>query len=432
MHFSQRAYVLIVATAILAIAGVWSTDPQVADLWRWPAAVLCGGVAFEAWLMRRLVLRADVETAARAALGREQSAAFAFHNASARTLRIEFAPVTPVGFEPLTATRYATVPGAGSACDPFTLVPVRLGPQSWPRLPVRCLGAAGLCWWSRELAVAREIIVAPESMRLARARARGQRSGLRSRRALGAGSELYQLRAYAPGDPLARIDWKATARSGALVTREFNEDQHLDILLALDAGRFSRVRAGRLDRLGVYANIAARFAQVATPNDDRVGLVVFADRPLAVCAPERGLRAIMRLHGTLARLSTQAAESDPVSAALRIRALLKHRSLVIFLTDLDDEVAGAPLARAVRLLSPPHLVVVAGVQSPQIHALAARTARGWRDPWVALAALEHERRGAARRLQLQRLGTPVIATSEDALQEAIFAEYERLRRTRRV
>ena len=81
-----------------------------------------------------------------------------------------------------------------------------------------------------------------------------------------------------------------------LVTREFNEDQHLDILIALDAGRFSRVRPGRLDRLGLYANIAARFAQIATPNDDRVGLVVFADRPLAVCAPERGLRAIARLH----------------------------------------------------------------------------------------------------------------------------------------
>jgi uncharacterized protein (DUF58 family) len=216
------------------------------------------------------------------------------------------------------------------------------------------------------------------------------------------------------------------------VTREFSEDQHLDILIALDAGRFSRVRAGRLDRLGLYANIAARFAQVATPNDDRVGLVVFADRPLAVCAPERGLRAITRLHSTLARLNVQAAESDPISAALRIRALLKHRSLIIVLTDLDDATAAGPLARAVRLLSPPHLVVVAGVQSPEINELSRRQARGWRDPWVALAALEHERRGETLRRKLRRLGTPVIATSEDQLQEAIFSEYDRLRRRRRI
>jgi uncharacterized protein (DUF58 family) len=432
MHFSERAYALLVATAILAIAGLWSDEPALALLWRWPAALLLFGVACEGFLIRRVALSGDVETAARAALGCEQSAAFAFRNASSRSLQIEFAPVTPVGFESLTATRFVTVPGRGGARDPFTLLPVRLGPQRWPPLPVRCLGAAALAWWPRELPIARVINVAPESMKLARARPRGQRTGLRSRRALGAGSELYQLRAYTRGDPLARIDWKATARSGALVTREFNEDQHLDILIALDAGRFSRVRAGLLDRLGLYANIAARFAQIATPNDDRVGLVVFADRPLAVCAPERGLRAIARLHSTLARLDVQAAESDPVSAALTIRALLKHRSLIIVLTDLDDTAAGEPLARAVRLLCPPHLVVVAGVQSSEIHELARRQAHGWRDPWVALAAREHERRGEARRVQLRRLGTPVIATPEDALEEAVFAEYERLRRRRRV
>ena len=432
MHFSERTYFLIVATAILAIVGLWSADPALAHLWHWPAAILLFGLACEGFLIRRVVLTSDVETAARATLGREQPATFAFRNESRRSLKIEFAPVMPVGFEALPATRFVTVPGNGSARDPFTLLPVRLGPQLWPPLPVRCLGAAGLSWWPRELPVARAINVAPESMRLARARPRGHRTGLQPRRALGAGSELHQLRAYTPGDPLARVDWKATARSGQLVTREFSEDQHLDILIALDAGRFSRVRAGSLDRLGLYANIAARFAQIATPNDDRVGLVVFADRPLAVCAPERGLRAIARLHSTLARLDVEAAESDPVSAALTIRALLKHRSLVIVLTDLDDAAAGGPLARAVRLLSPPHLVVVAGVQSSEIHELARRQACGWRDPWVGLAALEHERRGEARRLQLRRLGTPVIATPADALQEAVFAEYERLRRTRRV
>jgi len=432
MHFAERAYFLVVATALLAIAGLWSNDPELAGLWRWPAALLLLGLACEALFIRRVVIHVDVETDARAALGREQPAAFTFHNECARTLSIEFAPVTPVGFDPLPATRRLSVPGAGSARDAFSLLPLRLGPQAWPALPLRCLGPGGLAWWSRELAVMKNIAVAPDSMRLNRARPRGPLTGLRARRSLGAGSELYQLRAYSPGDPLARVDWKATARSGQLVTREFSEDQHLDILIALDAGRFSRVRAGRLDRFGLYANIAARFAQVATPNDDRVGLVVFAERPLAVCAPERGLRAIARLHSSLALLSAQASESDPVSAALRIRTLLKHRTLVIWLTDLDDAAAAEPLARAVRLLAPPHLVVVAGVKSPEIHELTRRAARGWRDPWMALAALEQESRGVAQRLQLQRLGTPVIATAEDQLQEEIFGEYEKLRRRRRV
>src|SRR5205807_873589 len=78
------------------------------------------------------------------------------------------------------------------------------------------------------------------------------------------------------------------------ITREFSEDQHLDILIGIDAGRFSRVRVGRLDRFGLYANLAARFAEVVTHHDDRIGLMVYADRVLASCAPTRGLSGVMR------------------------------------------------------------------------------------------------------------------------------------------
>ena len=40
MHFSQRAYLLIMLTTVLAVAGIWSADPGFTDLWRIPAALL--------------------------------------------------------------------------------------------------------------------------------------------------------------------------------------------------------------------------------------------------------------------------------------------------------------------------------------------------------------------------------------------------------
>ena len=85
-----------------------------------------------------------------------------------------------------------------------------------------------------------------------------------------------------------------------------------------------------------------------------------------------------------------------------------------------------------RLLAPPHLVVVAGVHSGEIGALAQRVARTWQDPWIALAAAEHEARAAAQRRLLQRLGAPVVAAAAEHLEAAVFAEYEALRRSRRV
>jgi uncharacterized protein (DUF58 family) len=432
VHLAQRAYVLLVLTAVLAIAGMWSDEPAIAPLWHWPAALLLLGIGLESVFIRRAHWRVGMATASRAFLGRPQAAAFAFDNDATRDLLIEFAPVVPQAVEPLGAPRRVRAAAAGRTLDEVVLVPIGLGTHLWPAIPTRVLGRFELIWWSRQQPVACSIAVAPDTARFERARSRGMPSGSRPRRRPGAGSELYQLRKYVAGDPLGRIDWKATARVGALISRELSEDQHLDILIAIDAGRASRIRAGRLDRLGLYANIAARFAEAVTPNDDRIGLVVFSDRILVVSAPERGTQGVIRLRRALERLVPQSAESDPVAAAIRMRALLKHRSLIVLFTELEDATVADPLARAVRLLSPPHLVVAAGVRSAELLALAADEAHSWRDPWVALAARERETRAAGQRALLQRLGAPVVAEREERLQPAVLAQYELLRRARRI
>lgn len=432
MHLAQRAYALLVLTAVLAITGLWSSDPAFVGLWRIPAALLLLGLAWESFAVRRARLAADVETAPRAFLGRAQPAAFVFHNSSARAVRIEYAPALPEGFDPLTRLRKVVAPARGAGRDSFSLLPVRLGAQTWPALASRVLGPLGLAWWSREFHPSGTVSIAPDTSRVRSAQPRGNPAGSRSRRAVGAGVELHQLRGYQYGDPLARIDWKATARTRGLVTRELSQDQHLDILIAIDAGRFSKVRAGALDRFGLYANVAARLAEIVVPNDDRIGLLVFSDRPLVVCPPARGLPGVARVRRVLERLQVEAAESDPTAAAVRIRRVLKRRGLVILLTDLDDANVADPLAAAVRLLSPPHFVVVAGVRSPEIARLAVGEALEWSDPWVALAAQKHEARVALQRMLLRRLGAPVVVAAADRLEGALLAEYEALRRTRRV
>jgi uncharacterized protein (DUF58 family) len=431
MHLAARAYLFVFLTAVLAIAAIWSSEASLAQLWRIPALVLLVGLAFEGAFLRRPRIEARLVTVARAFLGRPHPAAFVFANHSGRALELEYAPATPVSFESSSELRRVRVPARGTAQDPVTLLPVRLGAQSWPTVPARVLGPLQLAWWGCDLKPQQRTVVAPDSLRVP-VKSRGWTGGGRPRRVSGAGSELHQLRDYVRGDPLSRIDWKATARSGSLVTREFSEDQHLDVLIAIDAGRLSRVRAGVLDRFGVYANLAARFAEIVTHRDDRVGLVVYADRPLAMWPPARGLAAVIRLRRTLEELSVQGAESDPTAAAVSIRGLLQHRALIVMLTDLDDPNVAVQLARAVRLLAPPHLVVVAGVEGGEISELAGHEGRDWQDAWNALAAAEHQERAASQRRLLQRLGAPVVAAPVEHLEQAVFARYEALRRSRRV
>ena len=103
---------------------------------------------------------------------------------------------------------------------------------------------------------------------------------------------------------------------------------------------------------------------------------------------------------------------------------------MLLLTDLAA--AGTDLTRAGKVLSPPHLVVVVGIRSTEIAELAKRAAHDWLDPWVSLAAQEYEERTASQRALLRRLGVPVIAASEDLLEQQVLAQYESLRRSRRI
>lgn len=432
MHFAQRTYILLVLTAVLAIAGIWSSESAFAGLWRVPAALLLLGLAFESAIARRTQISTAVETATRAHLGREQAAAFTFHNSSSRAVSLQYAPVVPEVFEPLARVREVVVPARGSGRDRVTLLPVRLGTRPWLALSARMLGVFGLAWWPRELQPSTSVTVVADTLSAAVARPPGNPSGARSRRVVGAGAELHQLREYRYGDPLAWVDWKATARTRRLVTREYSEDQHLDILVAIDAGRFSRVRAGVLDRFGIYANVAARFAEIVAPADDRIGLMVYSDRLLGACAPTRGLAAVTRLRRTLEASRAESAESDPIAAAIRIRGILRRRGLVVLLTDLDDANGVQALTRGIRLLSPPHFVVVGVIRSPEIAALAAGEEPGRSDPWVALAAQEHDARVSLQHGRLRRLGASVVVSTAPLLEKSLLAEYEALRRSRRV
>jgi uncharacterized protein (DUF58 family) len=432
MHLAQRAYVLLVLTAVLAIAGIWSPGATAAGLWRWPAMLLLGGIALESAWSRRRRWRIDLEVAPRAFLGRPQPISVLLHNEDAIPLKVEYLAPPPVGLEGPAMPRRLRAAARSLGRDALTLTPVRLGVQDWPEARARALGRFGLAWWSRMQPIGRSLVVAPDILQVRGSMSHGLPGGARPLKGGGAGSELHQLRAYVPGDPLSRIDWKATARVRRLVSREHSEDQHADVLIAIDAGRSSRIRAGRLDRLGVYANIAARLAESAIRNDDRVGLLVFCDRPLALCPLQRGLPAVTRLRRALEQLAPRHAESDSLDAAMRARALLKHRSLIVLLTDLEDPAAAGSLTRTVQLLSPPHLVVAAGVESAELGRATGQGVGEPTDPWVALAAREQRARTARRCALLARLGAPAFTAPQEALAPRVLAEYERLRRARRI
>ncbi|HMN46415.1 MAG TPA: DUF58 domain-containing protein [Povalibacter sp.] len=432
MSLRQNAFVLAVLTALVAIMGAWSGDATLAGLWRLPLGLLLLGLAYEGWMTTRAHLGLTIEPDQRGILGRGGSLQISVQHQLHRDALVELAPEAPALVEVDPTVQLLIAPAGAPAHTHLRITPRRLGEHAWPAIRTRIAGPLGLAWWPKRLATDFRLQVMPEVLRDDARRAGAVSSGAKPRQLAGTGSEVLQLRDYRAGDPQQLIDWKATARSGRLVSRDFSEDQHLEIVIAIDAGRTGALRAGDLDRFGHYANLAARFAEHAIAQDDRVGLVLFADRPLAALAPGRGTSAVVRIRRLLAASKPVQAESNPLNAALRIRSLVRHRSLVVLLTDLDDATVAGQLASAARLLLPKHLPLIAGLASPEAENMRHAVAHSWLDPYESLAAQEYCARLERNVLALRALGAPAVLARPDQLERAVFDAYAGFRQRRRV
>jgi uncharacterized protein (DUF58 family) len=432
MNLRPRALLLALATVLLAIWGNWGSLPGLERLWRLPAALLLAGLAYEAWRMARTRLRLQILTATPWYLGRPTPLQLQLDADANRSLMLQLIPSAPAEVELVRSLLCVQIPVGQPGRITLSGSARRLGHFRWPEFEVRVGGVLGLAWWTRQLDSQLTLQVVPD---LLRDRERSVALILRGAQVAlqpGTGSEVLQLREYRPGDPPRAIDWKATARVGRIVSRDFSTDQGLQIVLVVDAGRSSAQRAGATDRQALYANVACRLAQRATLLEDRVGLVAYADRPLLALAPARGSAAVMRVRSALAELQAQDAESSPLLAALRVRSLVQHRSLVVLLTALDEAAVLPQLAAAVRLLLPKHLPLIAAVKSEQAEQLAAAPVEDTVQAYRALAAQEFRATVERNLRALHALGAQSVLSSAQHLDQAILDSYVRLRQRRRV
>jgi uncharacterized protein (DUF58 family) len=427
----RNAFVLVGAIAALAIIGDWSEDATLATLWRFGAVVLLAGLAYESWVTARSGLKIAVLPPEQFFLGRPAVVQFELTHSSRRPWRVEVSPAAPDFFEIDAVLAILDLPGSGTSSFERRVTATHLGEHSWPAVQTRMEGPFGLAWWPRRLQTECAVMVRPDLFRSA-AEVKGvTESGAKIGLNIGGGTEIMRLRDYRAGDPPRVVDWKATARSNRLISRDFAVHDGLQVVIAIDAGRSSGLRAGNLDRFGHYVNVAARLAQFAAERDDLVGIVLYADRPLAALAPARGVAAVARIRQMLAASRIENRESNPLFAAMRVRSLVRHRSLVVFLTDVDDVSAGSQLAQAARFLLPKHLPFIAGLSSEAAQVMALAPASEWLDPYRSLAAQEYcvglERKVRA----LNALGAPALVARPQHLERAVFAAYTDFRRQRR-
>ena len=131
----------------------------------------------------------------------------------------------------------------------------------------------------------------------------GQLSGDHLGRGRGTGVELDRIRPYEPGDDVRRIDWNATARSGAAQIREDVPDRQLTAWLLLDQSPSMHFGTADRRKTDVAEGAALVVGRFAARRGDRLGIVTFGAGRETVVPPAGGRRGMLGLIRTVAQES---------------------------------------------------------------------------------------------------------------------------------
>jgi len=210
-------------------------------------------------------------------------------------------------------------------------------------IKVRSGDVMGFREYSQTIQAVDQVTILPKVEELGtvelKARSVGPWPGSVPSRNLGAGTEFFELRLYTPGDELRRINWKASAKQGRLVTNEFESERVTDVLVVIDCSEAALSRLFEFDAAEFQVTLAASLCSQLILQGNRVGLLAYgAERTWL--APAFGKRQLLRLLNGLAIVKAGRA-TVPIGYAVEtiVAAVLPARSVIVFVSPImGDEI----------------------------------------------------------------------------------------------
>jgi uncharacterized protein (DUF58 family) len=180
----------------------------------------------------------------------------------------------------------------------------------------------------------------------------------------GQGMEFAEVRAYEPGDDFRAIDWNVSARLASPFVKTFSEERELTVMLVVDQS--GSTRFGRpMTKAALAVEVGAVLALAAAAQNDRVGALLFADEVERVIPPRKGRRHALRVIRDLIAFAPEGRHTNLAASLLYATRLLRHRSIVVVLSDFVAEGWERPLRR----LAARHEVVAIAVEDPRERSL---------------------------------------------------------------
>jgi uncharacterized protein (DUF58 family) len=182
--------------------------------------------------------------------------------------------------------------------------------------------------------------------------------------ATGDGTELAQVRPYAPGDDVRLIDWNVTARTGEPHIRVNVAERAVETWLLLDTSASMTFGTADRRKWDVAEGVSLAVGNFAVRRGNRLALATFGDRSPLASPARQGNRGLLALLTALRREP----DLEPIgptslgSALARIGRLARRRAVIVIVSDFRGPRDWRP--RLLRLAAR-HDVVAVEIQDPR-------------------------------------------------------------------
>lgn len=154
----------------------------------------------------------------------------------------------------------------------------------------------------------------------------------------GQGMTFAEVRPYQFGDDIRRIDWNKTARFREPYVKVMEEERELTMMLLVDISASMDYGTKIQLKRELVAEICASLGFSAVANNDKVGLILFADKVYKVIPPQKGRKHLLAI---ISHILT----AEYIPAATHVDAVLeymmhafKKKSLSFVFSDFADEI----------------------------------------------------------------------------------------------
>lgn len=349
------------------LASVW---PKFVILWQWGTVALVGAAFVDALLVfARPRLKVDRLLPGRCALGVDTEVELTIHNPSNTSAAISVYDGIPLESETSELPWTGRIPGRGFTTVIYPIKLLRRG--QIPFTSSHVLARSPLRLWDRKYLSGEtgSLAVYPNYEPVVRLALLSiehleNQMGIVRKNQQGLSRDFHQLREYHEGDTLNQIDWKASSKRQALISREYEEQRDQNIILMLDSGSRMRAMDGELPQFDHCLNAMLLLAFTALRQGDNVGIMGFGgtDRWLP---PVKGQHAMTTILNHLYDYDTTTSPSDFSDAAEKLLIRQRRRALVVILTNLRSE-DSEHVIPALQLMRQKHLVLLASLRESSL------------------------------------------------------------------